>query len=91
MTGEPVAFQVRRTLYMKDQQTTKQGKTAGGNKVTTSSPLGQEELQAQTASEQQGETKPPKRRDEKKKDPPVHNVDMPQNRNPKHTGRSPRT
>lgn len=75
---------------MKETKTTKQGKKSGGVDITTSSPTGQEELIEHKATEQEGDPAP-KREQGKKRNPPVHNVDMPQNQNPKHTARHPRT
>ena len=74
---------------MKQNETTKQGKKAGGVEIPTSSPMGQEELIEHKAAEQKG-TPDAKRNQEPKRNPPVHTIDE-QNQNPKHTGRKPRT
>jgi hypothetical protein len=74
---------------MKENQTTKQGKTAGGAEVTSSSPLGHEEMGQNRASEQKQTGDVPADQD-RKRNPAVHSL-PPQNLNPKHTRQKPRT
>ena len=74
---------------MAERRTSKKRTVAGGVESASASPTGHEEIAEYSASEKQGTAEPPDA-PQRKTNPPVHTVDMPQNRNPKHTGRTPR-
>lgn len=67
----------------------KTGKTAAGNPITTASPMGQEEIQQQTAVEQKG-TDEIEERQPRKGNPEVHTIPD-QQTNPRKPGVSPNT
>ena len=58
--------------------------------METSSPTGHEEIEEHVSKEAKGNEEVPLER-ERRRNPPVHNVEVPTSRNPKHTGRRPRT